>query len=164
MIDGVRVVRVRNMSGLIRTWLDTSTPLGLAHRAREVLAATTPDIVHLHELRTVENWRVIGSVPPGTPVIGSTHGVGRERHSGKWRTRVEERVLRSVLRRLDHLVVQSDDEAVQMREMWARQGLSLTNERVSVVSGNADVATVERDLRRSYALARSQAHDSRVHG
>lgn len=164
MIDGVRVVRVRNVSGLIRTWLDTSTPLGLARRAREVLTATTPDIVHLHELRTVENWRVIGSVPPGTPVIGSTHGVGRERPSGMWRTRVEERMLRSVLRRLDHVVVQSDDEAVQMREMWARQGLSLTNERVSVVSGNADVATVERALRRSYALARSQAHDSLGHG
>lgn len=157
-IDGVRVVRVRNVSGLIRTWLDTSTPLGLARRARDVFSATTPDIVHLHELQTVENWLVIGSVPPDTPVVGSTHGVWRERHSWDWLTRVQERLLRSVLRRLDHVVVQSHDEVVQVREMWARQGLSLTDERVSVVPANADVGTVERDLRRVYALVRSRAH------
>ena len=158
MIDGVRVVRVRNVSGLIRTWLDTSTPLAMARRAREVFASIPPDIVHLHELRTVENWRVIGSVPSGTSVIASTHGVWRGRHSGKWLTRVQERMLRSVLRRLDHVVVQSDDEAVQVREMWARQRLCLPNERVSIVPANADVATVDRDLRRVYALVRSRAH------
>ena len=157
-IDGVRVVRVHNVSGLIRTWLDTSTPLGLARRAREVFVGTPPDIVHLHELRTVENWQVIGSVPPGTPVIASTHGVWRERRSGKWLPRLQERLLRSVLRRLDHVVVQSDDEVVQVREMWARQGLSLTEERVSAVPANPDGATVERDLRRVYALVRSRAH------
>ena len=161
MLDGVRVVRVRNVSGLIRTWLDTSTPLAMARRARDLFAATTPDIVHLHELRTVENWRVIASVPPGTPVIGSTHGVWREPHSGTWSTRVRERLLRSVLRRLDHVVVQSDDEVVLVREMWSRQRLRLTDERVSVVPASTDAAATWRDLRRVYALVRSRAHDTR---
>ena len=160
-IDGVRVVRARNVSGLIRTWLDTSTPLGLARRAREVFAATTPDIVHLHELWTVENWRVVRSIPPDTAVIGSTHGVWRERHSGKWLPRVRERLLRSVLQRVDHVVVQSADEMLRVRELWARQGLPLTNERVSVVPANANVAAVERDLRGVYAFVRSRIHDTR---
>ena len=158
MIEGVHVVRVRNVSSLIRTWLDTSTPLAMARRAREVFASTTPDIAHLHEVSTVENWRVIGSVPSGTSVIASTHGVWRARDSGTWLTRVQERMLRSVLRRVDHVVVQTDDEVVQVQEMWARQRLCLPNERVSVVRANADVAAVERDLRRVYALVRSRAH------
>ena len=162
-IDGVRVVRVRNVSGLIRTWLDTSTPLALARRTREVFAAVAPDIVHLHELWTVENWRVIANVPLGTPVIGSTHGVWREHDSSRWSMRVQERMLRSVFRRLDHVVVESDDEVVRVRDMWARQRLSLTNEGVSVVRANADIAAIERDLRRLYALVRSRAHGTRGH-
>ena len=161
MIDGVRVIRVRNVSGLVRTWLDTSTPLAIARRARDVIAAITPDIVHLHELQTVENWRVIGSVPPGTPVIASTHGARRESHSGRWSTRVQERILRTVLRRVDHVVVQSGDEGEQVQAMWARQRLCLTNERVSVVPANADVEAVECDLRRVYALVRSRTQDTR---
>ena len=161
MIDGVRVVRVRNMSGIIRTWLDTSTPRALTRRARELFAvAAPPDIVHLHELWTVENWRVIGSVPSGTPVITSTHGVWRARHSG-WTTRVEERLLRPLLRRLDHVVVQSGDEVVRVREMWERQHLCLEDEEVSVVPATTDVAAIERALRQVYAFVRARAHVTR---
>ncbi len=159
--DGVRVVRVRNVSGLIRTWLNTSTPLALAGRARDVFAAATPDIVHLHELQTVENWRVIGSVPTGASVIGSTHGVWRAHGSWSWRTLVQERLLRSVLRRLDHVVVQSVDEVVQVRELWARQRVSLTDEQISVVPANADAAAVERELHRLYAVVRFRTHGTR---
>ena len=72
--------------------------------------------------------------------------------------------MRRVLRRLDHVVVQSDDEVLRIREMWARQRLCLTNDQVSVVPVNADVAAIERALRQVYALVQSRARQTRRHG
>ena len=54
-VDGIRVVRVRNVSGATQTWLRLSTPLGIARSARALFAEQQIAIVHLHELRTVEN-------------------------------------------------------------------------------------------------------------
>lgn len=161
VIDGVHVIRVRNVSGLIQTWLEASTPFGFARRTREAFSSATPDIVHLHELLTVENWRVVGNVPPGVPVVCSTHGVWHERHARKWFTRLQERMLRPALQRLDHVVVQSDGERRRLREMWSRQGLALENERVSIVQADADVTGIEIDFRHVYGRATSRHTDSK---
>lgn len=80
LVDGVRVVRVRNLSGATRTWLGCSTPIGLRHAARR-LAASGIDVVHLHELVTVENLRVLPAIQPRVPVVVSLHG--QLRHQGR---------------------------------------------------------------------------------
>src|SRR4051794_1883168 len=78
----IRVIRFRNVSGVIRWWLNVSTPVGLSALVRSLLAAETIDVVHLHDLETSENLialRVIGAIPA---VVVSTHGTvaaGRSR-------------------------------------------------------------------------------------
>lgn len=72
VVDGVRVVRVRNLSGATRTWLGCSTPMGLRHAARRL--ADRVDLVHLHELVTVENLRVVPAIGAQVPVVLSLHG------------------------------------------------------------------------------------------
>ncbi len=49
MRDGVRVLRARNL--FKRGTLNLSTPIGL----RGLLRDLTPDVIHCHEFRTVEN-------------------------------------------------------------------------------------------------------------
>ena len=73
VVDGVRVVRVRNLSGATRTWLGCSTPLGLRHAAQRLVAEGI-DVVHLHELVTVENLRTVPTIEADAPVVVSLHG------------------------------------------------------------------------------------------
>lgn len=120
VVDGVRVVRVRNLSGATRTWLGCSTPLGLRHAARR-LAADGVDVVHLHELVTVENLRVIPALDARTPIVVSLH-----------RQLIDPRRLLSAVRqawrlfggrqlggRPDHVSASTPEEAAHAREAAA---------------------------------------------
>ena len=73
-IDAVRVVRVRNLSGAIRTWLHLSTPVGMRGRARTIVAEHALDIVHLHECAPWKMCAWLACVPHTVPVIVSPHG------------------------------------------------------------------------------------------
>ncbi len=57
-LDGVEVVRARNLSNALRGRLNLSTPRGMAALARSLIVERRIDLVHCHELRTVENLRV----------------------------------------------------------------------------------------------------------
>lgn len=71
--EGVRVIRYRNLSGLLRWWLNLSTPIGLPAIARSVLARGAVDVLHLHELHTMENLIVLRAVNASRAVVASTY-------------------------------------------------------------------------------------------
>lgn len=70
--DGVRVIRVRNLSAALRGRFNLSTPPGLRHHTAAIAGA---DVLHLHEFRTVE---ALLTVPiarrAGVPIVLSPHG------------------------------------------------------------------------------------------
>ena len=72
IIDSVAVIRCHNMVGPLRR-LNLSSPFGV-RRALSQLPAT-PDIIHCHELRTVENLLVTASRRAAhVPLVVSLHG------------------------------------------------------------------------------------------
>ncbi|MFN8563218.1 MAG: glycosyltransferase [Anaerolineae bacterium] len=70
--DGVRVVRVRNLSTWLRGRLNLSTPPGMGRLAADLLADA--DILHIHELRTSENLLVTPVMAWTMPIVLSPHG------------------------------------------------------------------------------------------
>ncbi len=73
-LDGVRVIRVPNISGSTRMWFGCSTPIGMRRRASQLFRTTAFDVVHLHELVTIENLRVGAVIPATVPIVVSMHG------------------------------------------------------------------------------------------
>lgn len=127
--DGVRVVRVRNLSPWLRGRLNLSTPPGLAARARQLLPAA--DVVHCHEFRTVENLLVTPlAVRTNKPLVLSPHGTlalatGRGTVKAAW----DHLFSPFLARRFDHVVGLTDVEAAEARTLWttwdARAGFSV---------------------------------------
>jgi hypothetical protein len=149
-LDGVRIVRVRNVSGFIRSWLHVSTPLRFGRHARHVFQTTRPDIVHLHELRTVENWFVVRAAPASVPVVVSTHGgTAATVRARSGVARIRDWLLSAVFRRIDHIVIEPDEAIETLNTFWAAQRLAL--DRVSVAPNGAEPAssiTMSRAARR----------------
>jgi glycosyltransferase involved in cell wall biosynthesis len=72
VIDGVTVIRCHNGIGLLRR-LNLSSPFGMGRQLQRL--PTAPDVVHCHELRTVENLIVTAAFRrKQTPLIVSPHG------------------------------------------------------------------------------------------
>lgn len=119
VVDDVRVVRVRNLTGAVRTWLDLSSPIGFARHAKRLLAAHTVDVVHLHELATVENLAVLGVLPDAVPVVVSPHDTaGLTARRGRLRTRWDRRVLARVCRRAGAVMASSRAEVDAATAAW----------------------------------------------
>jgi glycosyltransferase involved in cell wall biosynthesis len=68
-IAGVTVIRCRNLSNIIRARYNLSLPRSFGSALASVLPVV--DVIHTHELRTVENL-LLGT--PGCPVVLSPHG------------------------------------------------------------------------------------------
>lgn len=140
VVDGIRVWRARNVSGAARTWLNLSTPSGLRRMARQALASGV-DVVHLHELRTVENLLVVDAVPPAVPVIVSPHGTLRHDTGRGWAKRAWDGLVGDpLLARVDRVVALSPSEAEEARQCWAARGLALGADRVAVVPNGVDLS------------------------
>jgi hypothetical protein len=159
IVGGVRVIRFRNLSGLVRSWLNLSTPIGLRDLARTLLARDSVDVLHLHELRTVENLivlRVVGATPA---VVVSTHGtlarIPGAGHMRAWDGPLWARHLA----RIDRYMVDSEAEAGAVRAFCGRRGVTLDTQQVIVraepnlTEGTAEMARVyhEAAVRRSRA-------------
>lgn len=116
LVDGVRVVRVPNISGATRTWLGCSSPIGMRRAARR-LAAGNLDAVHLHELVALEHVRVVPVIRGEVPVVVSLHGQLVEPGRLPAVTRRAWLALgaRGLCRRLDAVVAASTDEALHAR-------------------------------------------------
>jgi glycosyltransferase involved in cell wall biosynthesis len=141
VIDGVRVTRVPNLSNALRARFNLSTPRGFRVAVRRLLAADAVDIVHAHELRTVENQLVVRLVGgAGLPFVVSPHGTLPYETGRGAVKRVWDRLLgRRVLRTIDCVVALTAVEARAARALWARAGVPLADAQVSVVPNGVDV-------------------------
>ncbi|MCS7070873.1 MAG: glycosyltransferase, partial [Anaerolinea sp.] len=80
-LDGVQIIRVPNLSIWLRGRLNLSTPLHMRRCGDAAIAAA--DIVHLHELRTLEAQIAVPlAVRAGVPVVLSPHGT-LDRRTGR---------------------------------------------------------------------------------
>ncbi len=126
-LDGVDVVRVRNLSNALRGRLNLSTPRGMAAAARSLIVERQIDLVHCHELRTVENLRVVAVANAlGVPVVVSPHGTlptctGRPTFKRAW-----DRLLGGrLLPRCDAVIALTRDEAADARALWAARRIDI---------------------------------------
>jgi len=126
-LDGVEVVRVRNLSNALRGRLNLSTPRGLAAAARTLIAERQIDLVHCHELRAVETLRVAPVAKAlDVPVVVSPHGTlptntGRATFKRAW----DRLPGRRLLPYFDAVIALTRDEAADARALWAARGIDI---------------------------------------
>lgn len=81
VINGVRVVRLKNLLATVRGRYNLSTPANLKHTASTLLQGV--DVLHVHEFRTVENIIVTQlAAERGIPIVLSPHGTLAQ-HTGR---------------------------------------------------------------------------------
>lgn len=117
-LQGVRVIRVRNLSHPLRAKLNLSSPIGFGKALKRLYANFQPQVIHTHELRTVENL-FLGNAP--CPVILSPHGTltyeaGRAGFKRAWDRLVGARLAR----RIAHVAALTEVEANEARDLWAQ--------------------------------------------
>jgi glycosyltransferase involved in cell wall biosynthesis len=147
-LAGVEVIRCRNLSNRLRARYNLSVPPGFGAAFRQIEA----DIIHTHELRTVENLLIA----PRKPVVLSPHGTlphgtGRSLVKRGW-----DRLLgRGLLRKIGHVAALTAAEVEEARALWAAQGVPFPSASIipnGVEAGFAGSVRVAGDLRARYAL------------
>ena len=150
VVDDVHVVRVRNLTGAVRTWLDLSSPRGFARHARRLLAEHPVDIVHLHELATVENVAVLGVVPTSTPVVVSPHDeAGLTARRGRLRAHWDRRVLARVCHRAAGVIGASHTELEAAARAWRSAGCATPRRTALIPNGATRLPGADSDARRT---------------
>jgi glycosyltransferase involved in cell wall biosynthesis len=135
VIGGVHVYRVRNWSNTLRGRLNLSTPIRIEAAARRLIQEHAIQVVHTHEVRTVENLRVAPAIKRlGLPLVVSPHGTlpydtGRQSIKRLW----DRLFARRLLPRFDQVIALTASEADDARAVWSKWGVSLPDERISVV-------------------------------
>jgi len=133
MVDGVRVVRVPNVSLGLRRTVNLSTPRGMRKVAQSLLDDV--DVVHVHEFRTVENLLATPvAYDKNIPLILSPHGTltqatGRSRLKRWWDTILSS----AVALRFDHVVGLTEDELTDVRDLWRYFGMRRIPTEFSVI-------------------------------
>ncbi|NDJ76123.1 MAG: glycosyltransferase [Chloroflexi bacterium] len=135
LIDGVHVMRVRNRNNWLRGKLNLSTPIRMGTAAQRLIEQHNIDLVHCHEVRTVENLRVTPVAQRlGVPVVVSPHGTlpygtGRTGIKQVW-----DRVFgRRLLVRFDGVIALTANEAADARAIWSGCGVPLADEQIGLV-------------------------------
>ncbi len=144
VIDGVTVIRCRNLSNTIRAHLNLSLPPGVGRAFARI--ADQIDVIHAHELRTVENLlipRPFVLSPHGT----LSHGTGRSMFKRGWDTIFGRMLLRKV-RRVAALTAVEADEA---QALWEQLGVPFPGARI-IPNGIPEDFAVSGDLRPRYGL------------
>ncbi|MCC7449185.1 MAG: glycosyltransferase [Anaerolineae bacterium] len=144
--NGVHVIRCRNLSNMIRARYNLSLPIGFRRTFQRLIADA--DIVHTHELRTVENL-LIGCQQP---VVLSPHGTlpygtGRSIIKRVWDRLFGQRLLRKI----DHIAALTVAEADEARTLWQRLAVPFPGTTI-IPNGVAADFTVSGDLRPRYQL------------
>lgn len=122
IMDGVRVVRVRNFSPWLRGQANLSTPFGMRKIAPQLLK--TVDVVHCHEFRTLENLLVTPLTSAlNKPLVLSPHGTlthetGRGALKALWDRLLSPRVAQ----RFTSVVGLSAAEVNEVRGLWSSFG------------------------------------------
>lgn len=136
VIEGVRVVRGRNLSVWLRGRLNLSTPVGL--RRSDLVAAA--DVVHLHELRTTEALLIAPlAAAHAKPIVLSPHGTinpmtGRPALKEGWDRFLTPRVAPLITQ----ITALTEHEAEEARSLWRRLGM--TPPPITVVPNGIDPA------------------------
>ncbi len=155
-VDGVEVWRAATRCVVTRARLNLSWPRGFAAAARRLIERDGADVVHCHELRTVET--VVAArvaVRVGVPAVLSPHGTlpyatGRSALKRAW----DALLARRVLPRFRHVVALTPDETEQARALWAAHGVPLGDGLISVVPNGVDPTEMASDDERRTARRR----------
>jgi len=142
-IDGVSVQRFPNLFPTLRR-LNLSTPRGMANALRVL----EPDVIHYHELRTVEALLTLPHAR--APLVLSAHGtlpyaIGRATFKRLW-----DRLLGArLLARFGAVAALTDAEAADIRALWSRFHIPLPL--LDTISNGVNVPAAWRFTTRSYA-------------
>ncbi len=134
-IDGVLVIRVRNLSNTIRGNLSLSTPMRFGVTVRRLIVEHGIDLVHCHEVRTIENLSILCAASNlNRPLVVSPHGT-LPYHVGRWRTKqLWDRIFgRRLLPCFDRVIVVTRAEAEDVHALWTSCGLPLHHNQVVVI-------------------------------
>jgi len=118
--DGVRVVRVPNLSVRLRGRYNLSTPPEIRALARDLIPGA--DVVHLHEFRTVENVLIApAAIAHDKPLVLSPHGTldhttGRGTLKRAWDRLLSPRLVPAVR----HVVALTEAELDDAQALWLR--------------------------------------------
>ncbi|MBN1287663.1 MAG: glycosyltransferase [Anaerolineae bacterium] len=125
-VEGVRVFYFRNWSHALGARFNFSTPRGLAEAAREL--APGFDLVHCHELRTVENLLVTPiAAAADVPLLLSPHGtIPHDTGRGVIKVGWDRLFGRRLTRRFRYVAALTEHEAGQFRELCAWLKLPLS--------------------------------------
>jgi glycosyltransferase involved in cell wall biosynthesis len=123
VIDGVRVIRVPNLSPWMRGHLNLSTPFQMRAAAQRL--CPDADIIHSHEFRTIEN---ILTTPIATrlkkPLVLSPHGtLNRSTGRSGLKTAWDRLLSPAQARRFVHIFGLSQVEVDEVRALWADFGV-----------------------------------------
>lgn len=142
-VDGVQIVRVRSITGALRSWLNLSTPIGVRRRAAALTLSLQPEVIHLHNVHTVENLRVSGAVPCTTALVLSPHDSLRAGGTPAWVRRAWYRCGGdALLARVDILVVAADSDVGAVHELYETRGIALPPDRVATVRNGIELPDV----------------------
>lgn len=124
ILEGVQVIRCPNLSGMLRARYNLSTPRGLRTAFRELAASA--EVIHTHELRTVENLLALLTVRRGgQPVVLSAHGtLPYESGRGGFKRGWDRLFGRALLRRISRLAALTEAEAQDGRALWQACGVT----------------------------------------
>lgn len=138
-INGVHVFRVSNVSNKLRGRLNLSSPVGIASMAEKLIERHQIDVVHCHELRTVENLLVAPIANRlGVPLVVSPHGTlpyetGRSFIKKTW----DRAFAAQLLPRFDRVIALTQAEVDQAQALWYAHGFPA---RCSIVPNGVHLA------------------------
>jgi glycosyltransferase involved in cell wall biosynthesis len=154
VVDGVAVKRVPNKVAAVRAAFNLSTPVGFTRAFRLLSDASAIDVVHCHELRTVENLSVASAVTGNSPaLVVSPHGTvtyatGRTMAKRAWDVMFAARMLR----RFARVVALTPAEAADVRALWAAYGVAVDEALIAIVPNGVEAGVFaslqDRDLAR----------------
>ncbi len=158
-LDDVEVRRAGTRLPALRARANLSWPVGFGRLLGDALHRARPDVVHCHEVRTVETLLALGAAARhATPAVISPHGTlpldtGRALAKRAW-----DRVFaRSTWRRVHRIVALNEAEALGVRAFTARWRLTHLDDACSIVPNGIDLERYARlpdrdGARRRFAL------------
>lgn len=156
-IDGVHVLRRANVLPGLRGRYNLSTPRSMKRTAAAILPSF--DVLHIHELRTLENLLVTPvAAKLHKPIVLSPHGTlslstGRGRFKSVW-----DRLLSpGIALRVDHVIALSQAELADAQSLWTGFGNRTRPTRFSVIPNGVDLGSFNRrglaaEFRQRYQL------------
>ncbi len=143
-IDGVRVIRRRNVSTWLRGRYNLSTPRSMKKSAESILP--TIDVLHVHEFRTVENLLATPVAQSfGVPIVLSPHGTlshstGRSRFKRLW----DQLLGAGVAQRIDQVLALTRNELEDVQTLWEQFGRRQRTTAFSILPNGINLRDFDR--------------------